>query len=108
MVPAPVLTEVCWLLERERGSKAEASLNGAGTETFRTLRRQPVARPVTVDRIETVIAARLGVKPADLAWIVAFLKCHLLRRGSGLDRIRADGGTGWPRRPRTDASAGSF
>jgi predicted nucleic acid-binding protein len=25
MVPAPVLTEVCWLLERERGSKAEAS-----------------------------------------------------------------------------------
>jgi uncharacterized protein len=25
LVPAPVLTEVCWLLERERGSDAEAA-----------------------------------------------------------------------------------
>jgi uncharacterized protein len=25
LVPAPVLTEVCWLLERERGSTAEAA-----------------------------------------------------------------------------------
>nr|WP_322779875.1 PIN domain-containing protein [Frankia sp. Cas4] len=25
LVPAPVLTEVCWLLERERGSQAEAA-----------------------------------------------------------------------------------
>jgi predicted nucleic acid-binding protein len=25
LVPAPVLTEVCWLLERERGARAKAA-----------------------------------------------------------------------------------
>jgi predicted nucleic acid-binding protein len=29
LVPAPVLTEVCWLLERERGSEAEAAFLNA-------------------------------------------------------------------------------
>ena len=29
-VPAPVVTEVCWLLERERGSEAEAGFLDSG------------------------------------------------------------------------------
>jgi hypothetical protein len=38
LVPQPVITEVCYLLERERGSRAEAAFHSVGSAPRGTMR----------------------------------------------------------------------
>lgn len=60
LVPAPVLTEVCWLLDRNRGSKAEAAFLRSLAEP-----RGPITLTPTSDR-ELIRIADLVEQYADL------------------------------------------
>lgn len=76
LVPGPVLTEVCWLLERERGTEAEAAflealaqgeldlvaVTTADVQRMADLVRQYADLPLgAVDASVIAIAERLGV-----------------------------------------------
>jgi predicted nucleic acid-binding protein len=57
LIPAPVLTEVCWLLDRNRGSKAEAIFLRALADP-----RGPLTLSPTTDEELLRIAERLGIR----------------------------------------------
>jgi hypothetical protein len=76
LVPGPVLTEVCWLLERERGTDAEAAfleaiargelelvaVTAADVQRMANLVRQYANLPLgAVDASVVAVAERLGV-----------------------------------------------
>lgn len=60
LIPAPVLTEVCWLLDRNRGSKAEATFLRALADP-----RGPLTLSPTTDE-ELLRIAELVERYADL------------------------------------------
>lgn len=60
LIPAPVLTEVCWLLDRNRGSKAEALFLRALADP-----RGPLTLSPTTDE-ELLRIAELVERYADL------------------------------------------
>lgn len=77
LVPAPVLTEVCYLLERERGAQAEAGfLRSVRDDVFTLVALTAADLDRMADLVETYADLPLGAADASVIAVAERLGVH--------------------------------